>query len=164
MADALASALMKPSKKVAKAAMFVYIDKIVDQLLRFLGSAHGIPLQGMSECADGKVEYEGVRQLLGRWRFQTAQLEKARSHLKYDVQELVEPFLGDRFMLAKNSHFFRGEILAELPKIFGEVTRALHHFGKLLRGALTSREDLCLECLVAASGAGSLTAPLSKLP
>ena len=34
----------------------------------------------MSECADGKVEYEGVRQLLGRWRFQTAQLEKARSH------------------------------------------------------------------------------------
>src|SRR5712664_483637 len=114
----------------------VYIDKIVDQLLRFLGSAHGIPLQRMSECADGKVEYEGVRQLLGRWRFQTAQLENTRGHLKYDVQELVEQFLRDRFMLAKNSHFFRGEILAELPKIFGEVTRALHHFGKLLRGAL----------------------------
>lgn len=47
----------------------IYIDKVIDKLLRFFGSTDGIPLQGMSECADCKVEYEGVGQLLGRWQF-----------------------------------------------------------------------------------------------
>src|SRR5260370_41764704 len=89
----------------------ICIDKIVDELLRFLDSSHGIPLQGMSECTDGKVEYEGVGQLLGRWRFQTAQLKKARGHLKYDVTKFVEKILWVWFMLAKKSLFFRGNII-----------------------------------------------------
>jgi len=143
----------------------ISIDKIVDELLRFLGSSHGIPLQSMSECKDGKVEYEGVGQLLGRWRFQTAQLKKARGHLKYDVQEFVEQFLGDRFMLAKNSHFFRGKILAELLKIFSKITGALHHFGKLLRSALASSlHDIFLIAAGVAALAVVLSVFLQEVP